>query len=293
MSLQAFQQALADLVISPELRARVALDPAAGLAPFDLTGEERKRLAELAADPGPGMRTSTLIHRSFRLSMLSNTLPLTCRALGAAGVREVMQAYWREHLPRNYYYVEEAFRFGRFALAFWAESGFSHPLLPELLEMELAVHELAGGEPWPGEGAAVPLPPAIAGGASLAPLSRWRARLHPSLRAVRFRRDPGEVLRALEEGRLPSEDLPEGEFFLLLVTLPTGQVDQRAVAPEWGRTLCACDGRRSLAEQLAGGGAAEAEAARERLGTLAAAGYLTFEEVAAGARHPGGTGGTP
>jgi hypothetical protein len=286
MSLQGFQQAMAELVLSPRWKARIVADPAAGLAPYDLTPAERGRIEALAADPGPGLRASTMIHRSFRLSMLSNTLPLTCRALGAAGVRDVVSAYWQTYLPQNYYYVQEGLRFGRFALARWAESGFSHPLLPEVLEVELTQNELSELPPWPGE-ATAPVAEEVAAAlgraavGELAALGGWTARCHPSCRAVLFRRDPAAVLPALQAGAAPPDDLLEGEHYLLLVTLPTQQVDHRAIDRPWGRLLYACDGLRSLAEVVERHGEAgeSPDVATSRLRTLAESGYLLFEPL--------------
>ena len=89
MSLRGFQLALSELVMKPGLRRRIA-DGAVGaeeaLAGFELSDRERRRLEALARDAR--LKTGTTIHRSFRLSMLANTLPRTCKVLAPAG------AYW-------------------------------------------------------------------------------------------------------------------------------------------------------------------------------------------------------
>src|SRR4051812_32758033 len=109
MSLQEFQRALSDLVMSPALRARVAAEGDEDLGAYELSERELRRLKALARDPG--LRTGALIHRASRLSMLSNTIPRTCRALGSRGLKELVHAYWNEHLPQSMLYVQEATRF--------------------------------------------------------------------------------------------------------------------------------------------------------------------------------------
>src|SRR5437764_905727 len=118
MSLLGFQQALAELVMTPALRRRVADGGAqvdAALAAYELSARERRRLEALARDPG--LTTGTTIHRSFRLSMLLNTLPRTCKVLPPAALRELVHAYWQGTVPWSIQYVPEARRFAEFTLA--------------------------------------------------------------------------------------------------------------------------------------------------------------------------------
>jgi hypothetical protein len=218
MALADFQHALSSLVMSPPFRAQVAESPDEALAGFDLSGRERERLVAVARDPGA--RTGTLIHRSFRLSMLSNTLPRTCKALGAQGIKDLVHAYWLEQPPRSLLYVREGLRFGEWALARMREDGFRHDLLPEVLEAEMAILELSRQEAWEGGEPVVSAPS-----------------LHPRVRIVRFRRDPDVVLPELAAGRLP-EGLEEGEHYLIVRTPRPGEVTLGRLAPEVGRLVC-------------------------------------------------------
>jgi hypothetical protein len=220
MALADYQHALSRLVMSPPFRAQVAESPEEALAGFDLSPRELERVAAVARDPG--MRTGTLIHRSFRLSMLSNTLPRTCKALGPQGIKDFVHAYWLEQPPRSLLYVREGMRFGDWALARMRADGFRHDLLPEVLEAEMATLELSRQEAWDEEPAATAVP-----------------RLHPHLRIVRFRRDPDVVLPELAAGRIP-EGLEEGEHYLLVRTPRVGEVTLSQLTPEAGRVLLAC-----------------------------------------------------
>lgn len=205
MSLQGFQQALTDLVMSPALRARVSEDPSC-LAGYDLSELERRRLAALARDPR--VRTPTYLHRAFRLSMLANTLPRTCKALGPQGLRELTHAWWSEGPPRTMQYVKEALRFREFALGRLRDGSFRHDFLEEILETEIAAVTL-------GRSGAV-----------------------SASRVVPWRHDPDAVLAALDAGR-PLEGLPEGDYALLLTIEAGGRVALKAFGGEEAKALLA------------------------------------------------------
>lgn len=237
MSLQGFQQALTDLVMSPALRARVSEDPSC-LGGYDLSELERRRLASLARDPR--VRTPTFLHRSFRLSMLANTLPRSCKALGPRGLRELTHPYWSEGPPRTMQYVKEAHLFGGYALGRLRDGSFQHPFLEEVLETELAALTLdRSGAVWkPGER---PVPDDLAVQA---------LRLHPACRAIPWRHDPDAVLAALDAGR-PLEGFPEAEHCLLLTAAGGGKLTMKAFGGEEARALRAADGVRMVGDLCA------------------------------------------
>lgn len=239
MSLDGFQQALAALLMTPGLRAELTqVSPPelpAALARFELTERERQRLHAVARQPG--MKATTVLHRAARLSMLSNTLPRTCQALGDQGLQEVTHRYWKEHLPTSVQYVREALRFAGFLRECLRSGTLVHPLLPEVLEAELAMLELGkAGESSPGPGGA---PPAESD------LEAVHPRLAPWCRVVPFRREPLGVLRELAAGRRPPEQ-PEGEHYLVLECVGAGKVVPHAVDAARGRALLASTGERSV-----------------------------------------------
>jgi len=238
MSLQGFQQALTDLVMSPALRGRVAEDPAACLAGYELSELEIRRLAALARDPR--VRTPTFLHRAFRLSMLANTLPRTCKALGPQGIRELTHAWWSEGPPRTMQYVKEALRFSEYALGRLRDGSFRHDFLGEILETEMVALTLGrSGAVWePGE-RTVPDDLAV-----------QAPRLHPACHVVPWRHDPDAVLAALDAGR-PLEGMTEGEHVLLLAAEGGGRVSLKAFGREEGRALLAVDGKRTVGELCA------------------------------------------
>jgi hypothetical protein len=219
MTLLAFQQTLAALVASPELRRRAEAGDERDWPPT-LDARERRRLRVLAR--APGLRTGTIIHRSFRLSMLSTSLPRTCKALGAQAIKALTHDFWRAHPPRSLLYRREALRFARYALPRLRAGEFANAWLPEVLEAEARLLEL--------------LEEADAGQA-VAPTGPGDGpRLAPGCRVVCFRAPPLTVLNTLAEGRLPEESAP-GEHYLLLRCLGPGRVDLRALDAAHGRLL--------------------------------------------------------
>ncbi|HKH45900.1 MAG TPA: hypothetical protein VKM72_14655 [Thermoanaerobaculia bacterium] len=238
MSLQGFQQALTDLVMSPALRARVAEDPSACLAGYDLSDLERRRLEALARDPR--VRTPTLLHRSFRLSMIANTLPRSCKALGPRGLRELTHAYWGEGPPRTMQFVKEALRFGGYALGRLRDGSFQHDFLEELLETEMAALTLdRSGAAWEAGERAVP-----------DDLAFRTPRLHPACRVIPWRHDPDAVLAALDAGR-PLEGFEEGEHCLLLAAAGAGKLITKTFGTAERRALLAADGTRTVGDLCA------------------------------------------
>lgn len=238
MSLQDFQKALSDLVMSAALRARVAEEPVAVLSSYDLSERERRRLETLAKDTR--MRTGTLLHRSFRLSMLSNTLPRTCRTLGPKGIRELTHAYWGEGPPRSMQYIKEALLFGEFALGRLREGSFRHDFLGEVLETEMSLLRLGRSGT------------ALEAGERTVPedLEHRAPRLHPACSVVAWRHDPDAVLTALDAGR-PLDGFSEGEHFLLIASIGSGRVTMKPLDREAGRALRAVDGTRTVRELCA------------------------------------------
>lgn len=244
MSLLDFQRALAELVLSPALRAEVAActPPALPepLARLTLTERERRRLHAVARDAG--MKVNTLLHRASRLSMLTNTLPRTARALTDPRLQSLVQRYWREHPPTSVVYVREARRFAAFLQELMRTGELVHAPLGELLAAELALLELGKS------GVAAPAAPrALPEGATL---EEARPLLGPWCRVLPFRMDPRMLVEPGGTGLLP-ETLPEEERYLLLMSVAPGQVLPHGVDAARGRALSASTGERTVARLCA------------------------------------------
>lgn len=253
MSLLGFQQALSELVMSPEFCSTVKTDPEQTLSAFDLTPLEYQRLAILATQPG--LSIGTMIHRSFRLSMIVHTLPKTCMLLEFHGLKEIMHWYWRTQLPRNFYFEQEAARFGEFMFAQLKQGLIQSEFLEEILRFELAVlsleklgsREFLAGSRGKKDSFSL-LEGARCTDSERAGYSNPNTDfpyLNPLYRIVFFRHEPEILLQALDEGRMP-EHVTQGNYYLLLAR-PENQLQIKRVGSRLGELLSACDGQNSVA----------------------------------------------
>jgi hypothetical protein len=109
-----FQQALADLVASPD-RCRLLIDggdPEQVFSGFELTARELARLVDVSRQPG--MAANCTIYRSNRLTPIVVNFPDTCTALGTR-LRDVMDRFWAANPTQNFvHFLVEADRFATF-----------------------------------------------------------------------------------------------------------------------------------------------------------------------------------
>ena len=112
MSLEAFQQALADLVASPHLCVKVRHD-ASFLDSYALDARERRRL--LAMVRHPGMSHNCTLYRANRLTPIARSLPRTCVRLGPRLAAE-LESFWLAEPNSELQFKREAERFAQFLL---------------------------------------------------------------------------------------------------------------------------------------------------------------------------------
>ena len=200
-----FQQAMCDLVASPDLCTQLAEFPEEVLARYDLSDRDRRRL--LAVVQQPGMVVNCSLYRANRLAPIYNLLPYTCFLLGDSLMEEAVE-FWTEFTESRLQFNEEVERFGQF-LARRIEHGIhSNPLLADVLAYELAVNEFRFA-------ARLEILAAVESAKATAAGST-RIKLHPLVRILSFSREPYQLLELLEKQQRPPDDLAQGEFWLLL-----------------------------------------------------------------------------
>ncbi|MGZ8260423.1 MAG: hypothetical protein ACXWUL_07725, partial [Caldimonas sp.] len=91
MTLAAYQNAFARMVLSPALCLRARSEGEAAFAGFEMDAAERARLLHIARQPG--MRITCMLARANRLSSLVGALPLTCELLKPQ-LGELVDRYW-------------------------------------------------------------------------------------------------------------------------------------------------------------------------------------------------------
>ena len=206
MTMEAFQQAMCDLVASPDLCMVLVQSPEEVLGRYDLSDRDRRRLIEVVQQPG--MFVNCSLYRANRLSPIYNLMPRTCFLLGDALIDEATE-FWKDFDESRLQYNEEVDKFGDF-LRRRIELGFlKNPLLADALEYELALNQFRFTN-------------------RLEVLSRMEANraradksdhltLHPLIRVLLFKHEPKRLLELLDERQPPPYDeLAEGEFWLLL-----------------------------------------------------------------------------
>lgn len=173
MSAQAFQTALARLIVEPDFRDAVRARGAAALDDEGdpsqmLTPIERARLSQIAHDRGVDLNRT--LHKGFRLGKLRAMLPLSCTLLAPKRLAHEVALFWQQRPPSSFYFLPEALEF----CDFLAQRRLRCKYLAEVLAYERATLEL--------ERARVDAPPP---------------------QQVVFEHEPAALLGALARGRRP------------------------------------------------------------------------------------------
>ena len=108
-----FQQALADLVASPQLCEEVGTRPDLLRERYRIDDLEWRRLTEIASHKG--MAANCMLYRANRLAPLVMNLPSVCTALGP-DLRAVVSAYWSACPSTDVHFLVESDRFRSFLL---------------------------------------------------------------------------------------------------------------------------------------------------------------------------------
>lgn len=259
MALLGFQQALSELVISPEFCFQVLTSPEQALRVYNLTTLEYQRLVFLAQLPG--LDIGRMLHRSFRLSMLVNILPKTCILLNFHNLNQVVEVFWQTQPSRNFYYEQEAVRFGQFLLAQLEQGKLQNEFLEEILRFELCVLFLTK---------LIPEQVASNNSLKIEVLKDSFADLNPQYRIVFFRHEPNSLLTTLSKDQIPEPGL-QGEYYLLLTMSSTNQLQSKLIGSRMGEVLLACNGQRSVLELCT-----QLSLTLEDLEILARRGFLHF-----------------
>jgi len=180
MTLAAYQQAFARMVLSPALCRRARDEGEAAFAGFGMDDVELARLVHIAHQPG--MRITCILARVNRLSSLIGALPLSCELIKPE-LGPLVDRYWDAHPMTDLQSLTAGLAFAQF-LADEIEAGriatchAAEVLRYERnwLEMQLAVHT---------------------GGVS--------AEARPNVSELAFSFDPGPLFEALAAG----EPVPE------------------------------------------------------------------------------------
>ena len=212
-----------DLVASPVRARAVRRGEPDALDAYDLTARERMRLEVVVAQPG--MEVNCTLYRANRLTPIVMLLPYTCFVLGDR-MRPLAERFWDDSRA-TLQFRSETERFAAFLRELAASGELDEPLLEEVLAFELATNELR-------------FLPRRQVAAGLSGVDGARVRLHPLVRLVWFRHEPGALLAHLAHMDAPPYELAVGEFPLVLVA-QSAELEVRLVGAELARLLEALD----------------------------------------------------
>jgi hypothetical protein len=204
LTLRAFQHALSELVASPKACLAVRTGGDEFFRRFELSDTEKTRLMKIVWQQG--MSVSCSIYRSNRITPLYTMLHFSCLLLGTHLKREVDE-YWESSAAPDMQFKSEVERFGQFLKRRLALGAIANPYLDEILDFELALNAL-----------------------QFLPRRRilrqiqdrtnhdhsGALQLSPLIRVVRFRHEPLNLLDLLGQEQTPPQELPTGEFFIVL-----------------------------------------------------------------------------
>jgi hypothetical protein len=140
LSLQAFQQAVVELTLSPGKATALRQGDDGVLGDYALTERERERLFDIVRQPG--ISVSCSLSRGNRFEVIAEAFPMTCILLDPV-LRKLLDELWAEQRPTNYQLAGEETAFVCLLREKMEKGELEIEYLPEILEYELACRELA------------------------------------------------------------------------------------------------------------------------------------------------------
>jgi hypothetical protein len=139
MSLLAFQQAIADLTLSPRQVRRILRGDLSHLHSYDLTERELSRILDVVRQPG--MAVNCTVARGNRFEAIGELFPMTCVVLEPV-LRNLLDELWEDVVPANYQFAEEE-AFAAIVRRKMANNELSIEYLEEIFTYELVCSDLA------------------------------------------------------------------------------------------------------------------------------------------------------
>ncbi|MBC9933651.1 hypothetical protein [Chitinophaga qingshengii] len=187
MSLLSFQQALAALIASPELCLEARQQPETVFASYDLSDREKKRLQTVVFQRG--MSVNCTLYRVNRITPIYTLLPYTCLLLGDQ-LMPLATRFWETCRRSDLQFKREIQLFTDYLDHQIQEGRLQITYLPEILRMETAINELKF-------------------------LSKQQDAAS-FVRNIPFDHEPGPLLEALSELRIPEPAPPAGNWSLII-----------------------------------------------------------------------------
>ena len=139
MSLKSFQEALAEIITSPQIGNTYHKDPALLDQKYTLTEKERGRLLGMIQQKG--MRINYMLYQMNRLTPLTMLMPYSLKILHPQ-LMSVLHQFWAAYPKTSFQFVDELSFFSSFLKEKIAEGVLDLPYLEDVICVEDAINDI-------------------------------------------------------------------------------------------------------------------------------------------------------
>lgn len=144
MSLRSFQEALAEIITSPQIGHAYQSDPALLERKYTLTGKERDRLLHMIRQKG--MRTNYMLYQMNRLTPLTMFMAYTLKILHPQ-LMSILHPFWKAYPKTSFQFKDEIAYFSAFLKEKIADGSLDLPYLEDVIRIEDAVNHIRFDSP--------------------------------------------------------------------------------------------------------------------------------------------------
>lgn len=139
MSLKSFQEALAEIITSPQIGQAYQKDPVLLDQKYTLSEKERGRLLGMIGQKG--MRINYMLYQMNRLTPLTMLMPYTLKILHPQ-LMSVLHPFWRTYPKTSFQFKDEIAYFSAFLKEKIAEGSLDFPYLEDVVNVEDAINDI-------------------------------------------------------------------------------------------------------------------------------------------------------
>lgn len=139
MSLRSFQEALAEIITSPQIGQAYYADPALLDQKYTLSEKERNRLLGMIRQKG--MRANYMLYQMNRLTPLTMLMAYTLKILHPQ-LMSVLHPFWKAYPKTSFQFRDEIAYFSAFLKKQITEETLDHPFLEDVVNLEEAINDI-------------------------------------------------------------------------------------------------------------------------------------------------------
>lgn len=139
MSLKSFQEALAEIITSPQIGQAYHQDPGLLDHKYTLTEKERERLLSMIRQKG--MKANYMLYQMNRLTPLTMFMGYTMKIIHPR-LMDVLRPFWLSYPKTSFQFKDEVAYFSAFLREKMAEGALQLPYLEDVLRIEDALNDI-------------------------------------------------------------------------------------------------------------------------------------------------------